>query len=266
MIRSSKTLAALALTALLPAALHAGGPGNGGGNSGLRFAVQPNVWNTNWDNAAGTVAASLHGDVDAVDPASVTLAGSDPAASPLAPSRVQATRHELRAFFEKAAAIALLDTPAAGEVHTLTLSFTDDGVAKTLDAEVRVVGPPGGGGGGDDDEIGVLIQPQRWNTQWANSQGTVMVILRGDAAALDEVALASIQLTGTDDDKAPISPLRVRRLPNHIRAFFAKRAAIAILDTPRRGETHVLTVSFGRNGATEDHEVPIRIVGPPGGG
>jgi hypothetical protein len=91
------------------------------------------------------VSAFIRGSgFERIDLDSIVLIGTDPAAEPLEPTRVDRQGNHVRAFFAQSAAIGILDTPQPGEVHTLTIELTVEGEPVTLTADVRVVGPPGG--------------------------------------------------------------------------------------------------------------------------
>lgn len=108
----------------------------------VSLAIQPDTWNTNWARSAGTVSAMLRGSAhDSIVAASIFLVGTDPAAAPLAPLRVQRADNHVRAFFGKAAALATLDTPTPGETHEVEIHFTDASGAVVLVDRVRIVGP-----------------------------------------------------------------------------------------------------------------------------
>jgi len=260
-----------------------GDKGNGGKGkkpgAGLSLAIQPDTWNINWEHSNGTVSALIRGgDVGKIDLDSIVLVGTDPAAEPLEPTRVQRSGGQVRARFAKDDALATLDTPAPGEVHEVTIEFTlDDGaVDKSLTDKVRIVGPgeddddDGDDDGEDDDgedddgeddeELDLDIQPDSWNVNWVRSNGTVSALIRGDGLA--DVVLGSILLVGTDPDADPLPALRASRQGNHIRAFFAKDDAFKTLDTPKPGEVHEIIIRFTAAGATEELTDRIRVVGP----
>lgn len=240
-------------------------PGGGGrppqGGGDLTFELQPDVWNTNWEHSRGTVSALFRGTgVDKVDLSSIRLIGTKSGAAPLAPARTQRTGNQVRAFFAQSDAIALLDTPARGEVHAIEAQLTVDGQAKSLTTSIRVVGPDGGGGGGDDP-LALEIQPASWNTNWPRSSGTVTALIRGDH--LNEVDLDSIELVGTDPAAAPLPALRASLNGNHIRAFFDKGDAFETLDTPRPGEVHKIVIRLEKkSGDRVELTDRIRVVGP----
>jgi len=109
----------------------------------LTAVMQPDAWNTNWSRSAGTVSAFIRGSgFEDIDLDSIVLIGTDPGADPLEPSRASRQGNHVRAFFAQSDAIAILDTPAPGEVHTLTVELTVAGEPVTLTTDVRVVGPP----------------------------------------------------------------------------------------------------------------------------
>ena len=121
-------------------------------------------------------------------------------------------------------------------------------------------GRPGG-------DLRVEIQPDVWNTNWVRSNGTVTALIRG--SNLGDVDLDSIVLVGTDGDAEELEPLRVQRVGNHIRAFFAKDDAFETLDTPTPGEVHEIIIEL----TVEVADAPdvdkvlkdtIRVVGPAG--
>lgn len=258
---------------------NAGGGNGGGGNGGggtkprgeLSLTVQPDTWNTNWEHSEGTVSVVIRGGgLDKIDTSSLVLVGT---AGTAEPTRTQLGGGQLRAFFAKSDALATLDTPERGETHEIEVEFTQtvDGAEeeKSLAAKVRVVGAGGdddGGGEGEEDELEAQIQPDTWNTNWAGSNGTVSVKITGDN--LGAVDLDSIVLIGSDPEAEPLEALRASRSGNHIRAFFAKSAAIETLDTPAAGERHEIVIRLAVEGAEgeeaseQELEDEIRVVGP----
>lgn len=110
--------------------------------SALSLRVKPSSWNTKWlDKGGGTVSASIRGDGhEAIDPGSVLLTGSDPAAAALAPVATRQHANRFTAQFQRSAAIATLLEPKKGETHTIFIDFLVNGVPTTLAFDVRVTG------------------------------------------------------------------------------------------------------------------------------
>src|SRR5215211_1835966 len=67
-------------------------------------------------------------------------------------------------------------------------------------------GNGGGGNGGGGGELTAELQPDVWNTNYENSEGTVSAVIRG--SGLGDVNLDSIVLVGTDDAEEPVAALR----------------------------------------------------------
>jgi hypothetical protein len=227
------------------------------------MAIQPDAWNLNWEHSAGTVSAVIRGTgLDKVDTSTISLEGTDDGADGLDPVRVQVTRTQIRAFFAKSDAIALLDTPERGETHELTLTLKVGDEEKTLTDTIRIVGDGGDDGGeGEETELEAEIQPDAWNTNYVGSAGTVSVKITGKG--LGDVDLNSIVLVGTSADAEPLPALRASKTGNHIRAFFSKSDAFKTLDTPTAGEKHeiIIRLAAGDAGETELKDT-IRVVGP----
>lgn len=76
------------------------------------------------------------------------------------------------------------------------------------------------------------------------------------------IDLKSIQLMGDSASASPLSPASVRQEDHHVVARFAKSDAFALLNAPKRGETHKVTLSFDLNGTATTLTGEVRIVGP----
>jgi hypothetical protein len=226
--------------------------------------LQPKVWNVNWEHSNGTVSALLRGpELDEIDLSSIVLIGTDGTALPLEPLRARLDGNHVRAFFAMSEAIDTLDTPQPGEVHEITIEFMQDGELQSLTFEIRVVGPGGPNGPdgpGPGGDLNLDIKSGVWNVNWEHSNGNVIAFIRGPNLA--DIDLDSIFLVGTDPAADPLEPFRVRRLRNHVRAFFHKSDAIATLDDPAPGEMHEVTILLDVDGVETELTDFVRIVGP----
>jgi hypothetical protein len=200
------------------------------------------------------VTALVRGDVSKVDTASVTLVGDGGTATP---TRVQTAAGQLRAFFTKGDAIAVLDHPARGDSREVKLQLTVDGTAAELTTRVRIVGPNGGDDPGGAGSVTAAVQPSTWNTNWSHANGTVSVVLRGDVADVD---VASVKLVG--DAGTEVAASSVKRTGHEVRARFPMDDAFASLDDPDPGETHDVKVTFSDGGTAKELTLTVRIVGP----
>ena len=125
--------------------------------------------------------------------------------------------------------------------------------------------PDKGGKGRPGGDLRLEIQPDVWNTNWVRSNGTVTALIRG--SNLGAVDLDSIVLVGTDPAAEELEPLRVQRVGNHIRAFFAKDDAFETLDTPAPGEVHEIIIRLtvvvaDAPDVEKELKDTIRVVGP----
>jgi hypothetical protein len=229
----------------------------GGGQ--LTFAMAPDVWNTNFPHSQGFVEAFVTGaDAADVDLGSIMLSGDSATAAALAPASTRQEDHHVVARFTMAAAFALLANPKPGETHTLTLSFTVKGTGTQLTTMVRIVGPGGPSGGGGSLQL--RIAPDVWNTNFSHSEGTVAFFITGaDVKGIDP---KSIQLTGDSSAAAPLSPVNVRQEDHHVVARFKMSDVIAILNNPKPGQEHKVTLTFDLNGTATTLTGEVRIVGP----
>ncbi|HEV8583319.1 MAG TPA: hypothetical protein VGX68_30000 [Thermoanaerobaculia bacterium] len=249
-----------------------GGNGNGNGNGGngrggeLTFEIRPDVWNTNWEHAAGNVQAFVRGkDAAKIDTSSVQLVAES--GDTLDPRSAKVAGGQLIATFAKDDAFDLLgDNVHSGDRVKLTLKFEVADGAKELTDQIRIVGPDPGDDGEDDGpgEQSLNISPDDWNTNWGHSAGMVHVFIRGDN--LKDIDRDSIRLVGDKADAEPLEPLDVRLVGNgkQIVARFSKSAAYATLDDPDSGETHTVKIVYKIGDAAANTELSedVHIVGP----
>jgi len=106
-------------------------------------------------------------------------------------------------------------------------------------------------------DLRVKVQPDVWNTQWKNSQGTVSALIEGKD--LDKIDDSTVVLVGEDGS---VEARRVQHSGPHVRAFFPKGDAIEALLDPDRGETHEVRIEFMRDGTAQSLTASVRIVGP----
>lgn len=226
------------------------------GAGALALSFSPDVWNLNGAGSSGQVQAFVRGTgYDSIDAGTVLLFGDDPTLPPLAPRRSAVEGDHLKATFGRADALALLPDPQPGEIRLLRLEFVQNGVPVALTGSITIApdAEPGTG------PLRVSIQPDSWNLNWAQSSGTVSAKIEG--AGFDQIDPSSIVLVGTDPLVPALVPLRSERKGNHVRATFAKPAALATLDTPTVGESHLMAVEFLLGGAPGSLTDTVQIVG-----
>jgi len=233
-------------------AIHRTAPGAGA----LTLSFSPDVWNLNGAGSSGQVQAFVRGTgYDSIDAGTALLFGDDPTLPPLAPRRSAVEGDHLKATFGRADALALLPDPQPGEIRVLRLEFVQNGAPVALTGSITIApdAEPGTG------PLRVSLQPDGWNLNWAQSSGTVSAKIEG--AGFEQIDPGSIVLVGTDPLAAPLVPLRSERKGHHLRATFAKPAALATLETPAVGESHLVAVEFLLGGAPGSLTDTVRIVG-----
>ena len=109
----------------------------------LRVDASPSDWDLCDTASNGKLNLFVRGSgYKDIDPTSLTLAGDDPAATPIAPSRARIEGEHLKAQFARKDAFALLLQPvAAGETRTFTLSFLQLGAPASITFTIDLVQP-----------------------------------------------------------------------------------------------------------------------------
>lgn len=167
--------------------------------------------------------------------------------------------------FETAQAAAGLPIPDIKPGESIRLSVAVEG------SNARVTDMDRNGGEAEEDEedegeqeldLRLQLSPDTWNTNYDHSSGTVAAFIRGQG--FRDVILDSIVLVGDDDTAEPLEPVSASRQGNHVRARFAKRDVLDLLDEPENGSVHTVTLLFEVAGVDEIQELTaqVRIVGP----
>jgi len=76
------------------------------------------------------------------------------------------------------------------------------------------------------------------------------------------IDLKSIQLMGDLSSAAPLSPVNVRQEDHHVVARFAMSDLLALLNAPKPGERHKVTLSFNLKRYGHHPDQRGEIVGP----
>jgi hypothetical protein len=142
-VKVTFSAASASKTLIAPVRIVGPSGGAGGGEEGdYELEIQPDSWNTNWNHSSGTVTALIRGgDLPAIDLHSIKLVGTLATAAPLPALRASLSGNHVRAFFSQSGALATLDTPRRGEVHTIKISLQAAGAAVELTDRIRIEGP-----------------------------------------------------------------------------------------------------------------------------
>jgi hypothetical protein len=107
----------------------------------LALQISPTDWNLNYYKSTGTVTAFIRGEgIDKIILTSIQLKGDNTAALPLVAKTATLNGDHVRATFPKNMVLGLLLNPISGSVHTVTVSFENDGGLVELTAVITVVG------------------------------------------------------------------------------------------------------------------------------
>lgn len=114
----------------------------------------------------------------------------------------------------------------------------------------------------DTPDLSLQISPDTWNTNFANSSGTVTTFIRGEG--FGEVILDSIVMVGDDALADPLHPLSSTREGDHVRNRWAMSEVLGILDEPEPGSIHEVCLELEADGF-EGLQVlcgDVEVVGP----
>lgn len=157
-------------------------------------------------------------------------------------------------LFEAASDRATLGIPGIQAREQIELTVHLQGSSVVVESMQRSQDP---GAPPAATELSLEMQPDTWSADWVTSSGSVSALIRGEG--FEGIDLDSILLMGTDPEAPPLGPFRVDREGNHVRAFFSKPDAWAILDDPQPGETHTLTLELTVDGEVVILTAQVRI-------
>jgi hypothetical protein len=107
--------------------------------SDLSLKIIPSTWNMNYSGSSGTVKAQIRGDgIEDIDLDTIEMAGDNSAAEPLSAISAKLSGNHINADFPKNQVLDLLQDPAKGTTHTVTVTFEIGGQSQELTAEVVI--------------------------------------------------------------------------------------------------------------------------------
>ena len=111
--------------------------------SDLTLQLSPSTWNLNYSTSSGSVKAFIRGDgIEAIDLDSIEMMGDNTAALPLPATSAALNGNHVQATFPKNQVLDLLLNPDSGTVHTVTVTFMNEGggARLVLSTEVTITG------------------------------------------------------------------------------------------------------------------------------
>jgi len=220
----------------------------------LVLAMKPGKWNLNWDESEDEVSASISGeDHDTISETSVEIFGPDGIRKIDNVDLVfDVGGKYFKAKFSQKEAIGLIDSPVPGMQYQIKVTGTyKESEAFELFDTIVILGKYSK----DSEELGIQINPTKWNVNWATSSGTMMVKFWGDG--YDQIDPATVKIIGPggDVDYSDFSNLT----DDHLIVKFYMNQAITVIPDPTPGDKHTIIVTD--DAASFQFQYTIEIVG-----
>lgn len=221
--------------------------------------IRPGKWNLNWincDDCDDWVVAKISGEGhETIDPTTVVMVGPAGATLPLDasdPTNWEVGGVYFTAKFPKEAAILLIPDPVPNTEYPIMVNFTYSGGARSLSDTILIHGKMPKTG-----DLSIQLNPDKWNTNWAKSNGTVQVKFWG--SGYDTVDPATVKMIGPTSLEALHSSSHLT--DDHLIVFFNQKDAIAIIPDPKRGDKHTITITGSNGDGPFSFVYGIEIVG-----
>ncbi|MGD8539786.1 MAG: hypothetical protein PVI66_13805 [Candidatus Aminicenantes bacterium] len=219
----------------------------------LEVEIRPKKWNIDWVNSVDEGHARIYGaGFDTIT--SVVITG--PTGIGIQVTRTDKGGVYFKAFFNQSAAIAAIPNPTRGDSHeiTVTITYSEGTVDKPFEIEIVGQGPDE-----PEEDLGMDIDPHKWNTNWITSNGYVTVRFRGEG--FDTIVPGATVMSYNGG--IPIEPSSDGIHGSSYMAKFTKKDAIGLFTEPKKGETYQVDVMVQfDDSSTRTFPHEIQIVGP----
>ena len=232
----------------------------------LQVQFQPKKWNLNWVDSEDGVQARISGDGhDTIQTESVEIYGPDGILMiENAYLEFDVGGTYFKAKFSQKDAMALINGPLTGKEYDITVKGTygENKLPFELTDTIEIVGKMPK----DSEELSIQVNPNKWNTNWGKSSGTVMIKFWGDG--YDEIDPDSVLMIGPESPDGPdvvdvITYVASNLADDQLIVKFSKVDALSIIPEPTPGDKHVIRITDDPNGmGTFNFEYSIEIVGP----
>ncbi len=226
----------------------------------LQLEIQPKKWNIDWENSTDEGHVRIYGPgFDAITSVEITGPPSPtyPTGMVIPNSGPEIGGVYCKAFFNQSDAIAAIPDPKRGDPpHVITVTVTFIQVTKPpedLTDTIEIVGKKS-----DEEEAVALvmdISPDKWNTNWAKSNGFVTVRFRGEG--FDKIVSGATSMTYNGESAALISD---GIHGSSYSAKFSKISAIALFGDLQE-DTYPVVVTVQLDGSPHPETYTISIVG-----
>ncbi len=206
----------------------------------LQLEIRPKKWNIDWVNSTDEGHARIYGTgFDTIT--SVVIKGPTGTEIPVIRTEIGGVYY--KAFFNQSEAIAAIPDPVRGDVHIITVTITYSGgtVDKTYTIEIVGQGPEE-----PEGELAMDISPDKWNTNWIESNGFVTVRFRGEG--FDTIISGATEMSYMGG--IPILPYWDSISGSSYMAKFYKKDAITLFMEPKPGDFYTVDVTIQLDGGS----------------
>jgi hypothetical protein len=222
----------------------------------LQLEIRPKKWNIDWVNSTDEGHARIYGPgFNTIT--SVEITGPTGIVIPVIGTEVGGVYY--KAFFNQSEAIAAIPDPKRGDPYDISVTATNDTGPQVLPPyTIWIVGAKSEEG---EEDLVLDINPNKWNTNWAKSNGYVTVRFRGEG--FDRIAPGLTVMSYMSGP--PISPSRDSISGSSYSAKFLKKEAIGLFtaEDPQKGDTFLVDVTVTLDdSSTLTESYTIEIVGP----
>jgi hypothetical protein len=230
----------------------------------LQLEIRPKKWNIDWVNSGDLGHVRIYGTgFDTIT--SVVITGPPSSTYPtgmvIPNSGPEIGGIYCKAFFNQSDAIAAIPDPVRGDFHDITVEITYGAGTASKKYPIEIVGAKSGPEDPEEPEKDLVldIDPHKWNTNWAKSNGYVTVRIRGEGFDTIVPGATSMSYNGGP----PIYPSSDGIYGSSYSAKFNKKDAIGLFTAPKKGDVYSVdvTVQFD-DSSTQTFPYPIEIVGP----
>lgn len=236
----------------------------------LTLQIQPKKWNLDWTESGDEVVARINGEgYDTIQEDTVEIYGPDGILYiPSSSLDIEVGGVYFKAKFSQSDAIGLIEDPLSGMPYEITVignyNNGESDVPFELTDTIVIVGKAPR----DTEELSIQVNPQKWNTNWAKSSGTVMVKFWGDD--YDLINPAAVLMVVPEDGDIPedvgeIEPASWNLTDDQLIVKFSKKDALSLIPDPTPGDKYVLQILvLDSPGGSILHEFEflVEIVGP----
>ena len=225
----------------------------------LQLEIQPKKWNIDWENSTDEGHVRIYGPgFDAITSVEITGPPSPtyPTGMVIPNSGPEIGGVYCKAFFNQRDAIASILDPKRGDpphVIKVTVTLSNTPEPEVLTDTIEIVGKKS-----DEEEAVALvmdISPDKWNTNWAKSNGFVTVRFRGEG--FDKIVSGATSMTYNGESAALISD---GIHGSSYSAKFSKISAIALFGDLQE-DTYPVVVTVQLDGSPHPETYTISIVG-----